>query len=365
MEAPAPRVPGGTWDVPTFTGDGKGPSLNTWLNAIALAHEMNGLTTGQTLKLVKARVDGLATAILEGIPSTANFRTIDELINGIRGLFTDGSDALSKLRDLWQQGQKQDELLELFARRVGKVVHDAMGPGNEAIGTQIFVSGIRDTETKLHVDLKEPANIEAALREAVKFRGAIKRTYNGNRSRNGQLGQRQVEEDEPMEIDQINFRRNQGSSNFRSERRQNGNFGSDSRNLRVSNSANNANSKNCLYCGQPGHFGNNCPELARHQNLWKKYEAALQRIRDQRRRNNQARNRGGFRRPNMNSPFRRIPNGRVQELFNLGERMQTFDDEGAFEDEEAMEQIADIEDEEEPEEEVQPSNEDTENKDFQ
>ena len=115
MEAPAPRVPGGTWDVPTFTGDGKGPSLNTWLNAIALAHEMNGLTTGQTLKLVKARVDGLATAILEGIPSTANFPTIDELINGIRGLFTDGSDALSKLRDLWQQGQKQDELLELFA----------------------------------------------------------------------------------------------------------------------------------------------------------------------------------------------------------------------------------------------------------
>ena len=284
---PAQRVqPAGHWDIPVFTGDGRGPSLSTWLNAVALAHDMNGLTTTQTVRLIKARVDGLATAKVESLDGNVAFESIEALVRHLRTLFQDDSDAFQKLNDLWRNGQKQDELIEIYARRVSKIVRDAMGDGNERMGTQLFVSGLRDKETQLHVNLKEPTTIEGAMKEALKFKSAIKMTYNGDRPNKGAFGQQTATVDEPMEIDQLTFRRDQPQRNQRMDQRV----------PRASGSQ----QVTCLYCDNKGHFGNNCPELARHSGLWKKYESALQKLREERRRRNASTNRGrgGFNKSN-------------------------------------------------------------------
>ena len=322
-----------------FTGAENTISFSTWMESIRLSHELNGFTVDQTMRLVRARVDGTAKNKLDKIPRSATFDTIEALIDEIRGVFADDQDAFAKLNELWRNGQQKNESPEDLARRLKNLMRNALGEGyNERLGCNIFISALTERDMAIQVGLREPQTIDQARDYAITFQRTI-RSYDKKeqKSKVFELGSSHAA-GEPMEIDRI-FR--PGPSNAPRRR------------------DDQAKPVVCYYCEKTGHVGSNCLLLKQHRSQLKRYQLAVQRMREK------GRGRGRFqndqRRPMRGA--RTMVNGSIKEMREAMEQLGQMEDDGLFEDEEFIQELEEV-DEEEDNMEVNQDSEDQQ-KDFQ
>ena len=329
-------------DLPTYTGEDKTIVFSRWLDSIRLAHKLNAFTVDETLQLIRARVDGPARSKLEKLDRGATFTSIEALIDEIRGVFQDNSNAFSKLANVWQNGQTADENPDDLGRRIKTLMRNAMGDTyDQKLAVQIFKSALANKDVSIHVGLQKPNTIDEAIDHASNFQREVESNAKKNGSKIIDIDTSYASE--PMEIDRI----------FRPTQRR-GNGSTSSRAM--------GQSLKCYYCDKPGHIGPNCDLMKRHKGLMKKYETLMNRLKSSRQngRGGRGRNNEASRQPSG----RRFGRGSIREVRSVLQQLEELDLDDLMEDEDLIQELAEDEDQQ-PEQLDEDNHEESNDMDFQ